>query len=182
MSVWAGVAGRPGRVDGARQTARFRCPYSVVCDRAGNVLCDDAGNKCIRKLSSPALDEECFVSTLANLALDKTRDAPDLEVAEHELSIRQEYSRALRAAEDRFAAVCMDTDSTHFYGYVLEMLPAQAARLPDIWPRGLWHRHSGLADDCLMILSANGFSFPYSRVCVQYLNGERVCCCCEQAT
>jgi sugar lactone lactonase YvrE len=47
----AGAAGHPGRADGLGSNARFRNPWSVAVDTAGNVYVADMSNDTIRKVT-----------------------------------------------------------------------------------------------------------------------------------
>ena len=64
VSTVAGLATFEGDLDGNGASARFRLPYAVAVDSAGNVLVADSGNSTIRRVT-PAGD----VTTLAGLAL-----------------------------------------------------------------------------------------------------------------
>jgi len=63
VSTLAGVAGRPGNADGAGMNARFRNPWGVAVDAAGNVYVADMSNHTIRKITPDGR-----VSTLAGQA------------------------------------------------------------------------------------------------------------------
>jgi hypothetical protein len=63
VSTLAGTAGMPGSADDTGATARFRNPYSVAVDGAGNIYVADEGNRTIRKLTTAAV-----VTTLAGTA------------------------------------------------------------------------------------------------------------------
>jgi hypothetical protein len=115
ISIWAGsMSGECGRVDGARAAARFRLPYSVVCDRAGNVLCDDAGNRAIRKVTAPALGNE--VSTVVNLTQADKPGAED-DASLSDLEEEEGMSRHPSAGKE-FKIMCFDLDATLLYGSV----------------------------------------------------------------
>jgi sugar lactone lactonase YvrE len=51
VSTLAGAAGRPGKADGLGVNARFRNPWDVAVDRAGNVWVADMSNSAIRKIT-----------------------------------------------------------------------------------------------------------------------------------
>ncbi len=63
VSTLAGLAGHPGSNDGTGINARFRNPWGVAVDDAGNVFVADMSNDTIRKIT-PA----CVVTTLAGQA------------------------------------------------------------------------------------------------------------------
>jgi len=63
VTTLAGAAGLPGAADGTRSAARFRSPFGVAVDSAGNAFVTDQGNHTIRKVTP-----EGAVSTLAGLA------------------------------------------------------------------------------------------------------------------
>jgi sugar lactone lactonase YvrE len=63
VTTLAGLAGQPGAADGTGDAARFRNPWSVAVDGAGNVLVADMSNNTIRKISPDGV-----VSTLAGQA------------------------------------------------------------------------------------------------------------------
>ncbi len=52
VSTLAGMAGQPGYADGTNSAARFRNPWSVAVDRAGNVFVADMSNNTIRKINT----------------------------------------------------------------------------------------------------------------------------------
>ncbi len=60
-----GTRGGPGFVDGARQEARFREPWGMALDEAGNLLVSDHRNHTIRRI-----DADGTVSTFAGVAED----------------------------------------------------------------------------------------------------------------
>jgi sugar lactone lactonase YvrE len=60
VSTLAGFAGQPGSKDGVGANARFRNPWSVAVDDAGNVFVADMSNDAIRKITPARV-----VSTLA---------------------------------------------------------------------------------------------------------------------
>jgi sugar lactone lactonase YvrE len=51
VTTLAGSAGHPGHADGVGSEARFRNPWSVTVDRAGNVYVADMSNDAIRKIA-----------------------------------------------------------------------------------------------------------------------------------
>ena len=51
VTTLAGLAGQPGYADGANSAARFRNPWSVAVDSAGNVFVADMSNDTIRKIT-----------------------------------------------------------------------------------------------------------------------------------
>jgi serine/threonine protein kinase/sugar lactone lactonase YvrE len=63
VTTLAGLAGHPGSDDGLRAYARFRNPWGLADDSAGNVIVADMSNNAIRKISPSGQ-----VSTLAGLA------------------------------------------------------------------------------------------------------------------
>jgi sugar lactone lactonase YvrE len=63
VTVFAGVAGSGGSLDGTGAAARFQAPSGVAADSAGNLYVADTGDNTIRKIS---LDGA--VTTLAGLA------------------------------------------------------------------------------------------------------------------
>ena len=63
VSTLAGLAGNAGSNDGVGIRARFRNPWGVVADNAGNVYVADTSNNTIRKITPMGA-----VSTLAGLA------------------------------------------------------------------------------------------------------------------
>jgi mucin-19 len=60
VATFAGVAGLPGTLDGARETARFSVPRGLAFGKDGSLYVADSFNFCIRKITSSGL-----VSTLA---------------------------------------------------------------------------------------------------------------------
>jgi hypothetical protein len=60
VSTLAGTAGTTGSADGSGAAARFNSPRGVTVDSSGNVFVADAGNSCIRMISSAGV-----VTTLA---------------------------------------------------------------------------------------------------------------------
>ena len=63
VSTLAGLAGSYGSADGAGAAARFKDPWGIATDSAGNVYVADSGNSTIRKITPAGV-----VSTLAGLA------------------------------------------------------------------------------------------------------------------
>ena len=63
VSTLAGLAGHPGSKDGIGANARFRNPWGVAVDGAGNVFVADMSNDTIRKITPAGM-----VSTLAGQA------------------------------------------------------------------------------------------------------------------
>ena len=63
VTTLVGLAGHPGIVDGTGSAARFRNPYGLAVDSAGNVYVADVGNHLIRKVTPAGL-----VTTLAGNA------------------------------------------------------------------------------------------------------------------
>ena len=63
VSTLAGLAGHPGSIDGIGANARFRNPWGVAVDDAGNVFVADMSNDTIRKITPTGV-----VSTLAGQA------------------------------------------------------------------------------------------------------------------
>ncbi len=51
VSTLAGEAGHPGKADGTGSSARFRNPWGVAVDSAGNVIVADMSNSTIRKIT-----------------------------------------------------------------------------------------------------------------------------------
>jgi len=51
VSTLAGKAGQPGKADGTDSSARFRNPWGVAVDSAGNVIVADMSNDTIRKIT-----------------------------------------------------------------------------------------------------------------------------------
>jgi sugar lactone lactonase YvrE len=51
VSTLAGKAGQPGKADGTGSSARFRNPWDVAVDNAGNVIVADMSNNTIRKIT-----------------------------------------------------------------------------------------------------------------------------------
>ncbi len=62
VSTFAGAPGQPESVDGPAAQARFRSPYGVAVDGAGNVFVADLGNSTIRRITPAGV-----VSTLAGM-------------------------------------------------------------------------------------------------------------------
>ncbi len=52
VSVFAGIPGATGNVDGALNTAQFNSPQGIVADAAGNIYVADTDNFTIRKISA----------------------------------------------------------------------------------------------------------------------------------
>lgn len=63
VSTLAGLAGNPGSDDGSGANARFRNPWGVAVDGAGNVFVADMSNQTIRKITPAGV-----VTTLAGQA------------------------------------------------------------------------------------------------------------------
>jgi sugar lactone lactonase YvrE len=63
VTVFAGVAGSGGSLDGTGAAARFQAPSGVAADSAGNLYVADTGDNTIRKISPDGA-----VTTLAGLA------------------------------------------------------------------------------------------------------------------
>ena len=63
VTTLVGLAGHPGIVDGTGSAARFRNPFGLAVDSAGNVYVADEGNHSIRKVTPAGL-----VTTLAGNA------------------------------------------------------------------------------------------------------------------
>jgi sugar lactone lactonase YvrE len=63
VSTLAGLPGIAGSADGTGGNARFKNPYGIVVDAAGNLYVADTGNSTIRKITPAGL-----VSTFAGLA------------------------------------------------------------------------------------------------------------------
>src|SRR5436190_6705279 len=63
VTTLAGKAGTSGSSDGTGSTARFKWPWGVAVDSAGNICVADAGNDTIRKVSPTGT-----VTTLAGFA------------------------------------------------------------------------------------------------------------------
>ena len=63
VSTLAGLAGSYGSADGTGAAARFKDPWGIATDSAGNVYVADSGNSTIRKITPAGV-----VSTLAGLA------------------------------------------------------------------------------------------------------------------
>jgi|GEM_PF-1619249 len=72
VSVFAGLSGESGAVDGVGQAARFNTPLGLAFDRQGNLYLADKDNSNIRKITT-----EGQVSTLAGVAgLPGNQDGP----------------------------------------------------------------------------------------------------------
>ena len=63
VTTLAGLAGSLGSTDGTGSAARFRFPYGVAVDTAGNIYVADSNNHTIRKVTSAGV-----VTTPAGLA------------------------------------------------------------------------------------------------------------------
>ena len=63
VTTLAGLAGQPGSADGTNSIARFRNPWGVAVDGAGNVFVADMSNDTIRKINTNGV-----VHTFAGLA------------------------------------------------------------------------------------------------------------------
>jgi hypothetical protein len=62
VTTLAGVAKMPGTADGSASTARFRTPWGVAVDNAGNIYVADTANHTIRKVTVLG-----YVTTLAGV-------------------------------------------------------------------------------------------------------------------
>jgi streptogramin lyase len=65
VTTLAGVPGASGHKDGAGKTAQFADPKGITVDNSGNLYVCDAGNHCIRKISSAGI-----VTTIAGIPGD----------------------------------------------------------------------------------------------------------------
>lgn len=55
VSTWAGAQGAPGRVDGARNAARFDFPFGLAIDGAGALYVTDTSNQTVRRIAGDSV-------------------------------------------------------------------------------------------------------------------------------
>ena len=75
VSLFAGIAGVPGLINGARGIATFNGPTGIACDRSGNIYVADTGNNQIRKLDPNG--NTCLLAGDAAGAAGRTNGAND---------------------------------------------------------------------------------------------------------